>query len=69
MTWLKEIVTPWTVGAVVGVVFAAAFLWWALADLFFATFELPFGDVPDRWRQRLGPSPGGSDEDDAGATA
>ena len=69
MMWLNEIVTPWTVGAVVGVVFTAAFLWWALADLFLATFELPFGDVLDRWRQRLGPPRGGHDEDEgAGAT-
>jgi hypothetical protein len=70
MTWFNQIATSWTVGAVVGAVLAAAFLWWALADLFLATFELPFGDVLDRWRRRLGPRRDGHDEDEgAGATA
>jgi hypothetical protein len=66
MAWFSEIAA--TVGAIGGGVLAAAFLWWALADWFLATFELPFGDALDRWRQRLGPARDRRDED-AGATA
>jgi len=69
MTWLNEITASWTVGAVVGGALAVAFLWWALADLFLATFELPFGDALERWRQRLGMRGNRDNENGAGAPA
>jgi hypothetical protein len=37
---------------VVGSVFTAVILWWALADLFHATMELPFAALLERWRHR-----------------
>jgi hypothetical protein len=70
MTWFSELAAPSTLGAIVGGILAAAFLWWALADWILATFELPSSDAIDRWRQRLGPGRDAGDEDEgAGARA
>ena len=59
--------TPWTVGAVAGGIAVAGFLWWALADLFLAAFELPFAELADQWRRRLGGRRNGSAENGAAA--
>jgi hypothetical protein len=70
VTWVQDITAPWTLAAAVGGALAAAFLWWALADLLLATFEVPFGDTLDRWRQRFGMRRDRGDGNaDAGATA
>jgi hypothetical protein len=68
MTWLNEFRGWWAIGVVGGGALGAAIMWWALADLFFATVEVPFIAMLERWRQRVWWSddePGG----DAGAPA
>ncbi len=68
MPWIHEIATSTIVRVVTVVVGigAAAFLWWALADLFLATFSVP--DVFERWRHRRRRD-GDDESEGAGATA
>jgi len=46
----NEIMMAWGLAALVGVVLAT-FLWWALADFFLATVEIPFVEFLARWRR------------------
>ena len=70
MTWLDGIRETWTIGvAVGGAALVVGFLWWALADLFFATFDLPFGSLLDRWRQGVRSGDRHDENEGAGATA
>ncbi|TMA76727.1 MAG: hypothetical protein E6J72_16580 [Deltaproteobacteria bacterium] len=64
MTWMSSLDGWWTVAAIGGAV-GAAFLWWALADLFLASVELPFSAMLERWRARRVPR----DERDGDADA
>jgi len=52
MTWMSSLDTWWVIAAIGGGVGGAAFLWWALADLFLATFEMPFSAMFEQWRAR-----------------
>jgi len=52
MEWIIGSDAAWKLGGVVVGALLLGFLWWALADLVLATFELPFGELFERWRQR-----------------
>lgn len=68
MTGMRELDGWWAVAAI-GVVLGGAFLWWALADLFLASVELPFVAVLERWRTRRARGDEGNGDADAAASA
>jgi hypothetical protein len=59
MKWILGSDAAWKLGGIVLGALLLGFLWWALADLVLATFEIPFGELVERWRRR-----GGSWRDD-----
>lgn len=65
MTWMTSLGGWRAVAAIGGGALGAAFLWWAVADLFLATVEFPFAGMLERWRQRRARR----DERDGGAGA